>query len=114
MTPFVRMQLRMLLPCLLPLPLGLALAWTAAVAEGVPLSLDLWAVPVVVPQMIFLGSLLLAALCLGVQTWRLWRWLSGVGAACDGCGSMLRAREGRQPGDTRRCLRCSRDPCIAP
>jgi hypothetical protein len=112
MSPFVRMQLRMLVPCLLPLPIGVILAWIVALVEGVPLHLDLRVEPAMAPQMIFFGSVLIATLCSGFQTWRLWRWMRGSAEVCAGCGRLLGASHDQHTGMSHRCLECSRRRCI--
>jgi hypothetical protein len=105
------MQLRMLLPCVLPLPIGLTLAWIVALVKGVPLHLDLRPAPTMAPQMMFFGSVLLATLCSGLQTWRLWRWMRAGVEFCAGCGRLLGAGHVDPTGMSHRCRGCSRCRC---
>lgn len=84
-----KMQLRMLLPCLMPLLLATLASWVLNTIDNLPGGLGGQAVESQMPEYIFLAGLAVTTLALAYQCFRLWRWSRGEGDTCYVCGCLL-------------------------
>ncbi len=107
-----KMQLRMLLPCLMPLLLGTLVSWVLNTIDSLPGGLGGQAVESQMPGYIFFTGLAVTTLALAYQCFRLWRWSRGAGDTCYVCGCLLGdERQGRW-GDYRPCLGCPKNHAL--
>lgn len=103
-----KMQLRMLVPCLLPLACAALAAWALSVVIGLPEKLGGQPTGMALPAYILLVGLSVTSLLTIAQGIRVWRWVHGFDDVCYVCGCLLgMERQGRRRS-YRPCLGCSR------
>lgn len=107
-----KMQLRMLLPCLMPVLFGVLVAWALSTIYNLPGALGGKPVDSQLPDYVFLGGLAITVLMMFFQCVRLWRWSKGEGEACYVCGCLLGAEKHGRWGAYRSCLGCAKNHSI--
>lgn len=107
-----KMQLRMLLPCLMPVFLGTLASWVLATLDNLPAGLGGNPVQSDVPEWIFLAGLAVTTLAISYQCFRLWRWSKGDGDTCYVCGCLLGSERHGRWGDYRPCLGCPKNHAL--
>jgi len=112
MTYITKMQLRMLLPPLMPLLLGALASWVMNTIDSLPGGLGGHAVESLMPEYIFLTGLAVTTLALAYQCFRLWRWSRGEGDTCYVCGCLLAAEKRGRWGNYRPCLGCPKNHAL--
>ena len=107
-----KMQLRMLLPCLMPLLFGTLASWVLNAIDSLSGGLGGQTVESQMPEYIFLTGVVVTTLALAYQCFRLWRWSRGEGDACYVCGCLLGDEKRGRWGNYRPCLGCLKNHAL--
>lgn len=109
MSYITKMQLRMLLPCPMPIFFGAIISWILSTIDDLPGALGGQPVNSQISDYIFFAGFAITILMMMYQCVRLWRWSRGEGDTCYVCGCLLGEEKRGRWGAYRPCLGCPKN-----
>jgi len=112
MSYLTKMQLRMLLPCILPLLIGTFVSWAISAVIRLSNGSGSQSAFPDLGDCIFFAGVAVAMGMAVLQCIRLWRWEKGEGDTCYVCGCLLGIEKDGPFGPYRPCLGCPKNHAL--